>query len=533
MSGGPPAGRRAVLGGLAGAVGMGIVAGAGMARADGPAPKVDTTAGAVSGRREDGVTVFRGIRYGADTGPRRFQPPEPPRPWAGVLPAEAFGPACPQRSRTPGAQSEDCLFLNVWTPSPDRAARRPVLVYIHGGAFSNGAGDDPLTDGARLARRADAVVVTLNHRLNLFGYLYLARLGGPDLGDSGNCGQLDLLLALRWVRDNIEGFGGDPGTVTLFGQSGGGAKIATLMATPAAAGLFHSTWTMSGQQVTASGPLNATRRTLAFLDATGVGRDTVDTLRAMPPDRLLAGLAVTDPVIGRGGLYMGPVLDQRTLTRHPFFPDAPPQSAAVPMVIGNTRGETRNLIGRGEPDVFALTWAGLPERLAEHMRADIAPEAVIDAYRRVYPGIGPTDLFFAATTAARSWRGAVIEAEERAKQGAPTWAYQLDWPSPLDGGKWGAPHTLDIPLVFGTLEAPGSYSGAGPEAAALSALMMDRLAAFARTGDPALAGAAPWPRYTLPARTTMLFDTVSRAVDDPRGAERALFAKVPFIQWGT
>ncbi len=394
---------------------------------------VRTRSGRVRGESRQGLGVFRGIRYGVDTGPRRFMPPQAPPPWTEVVDALGFGAACPQ----PGVgepTSEDCLFLNVWTPGIDDGAR-PVLVYIHGGAYASGSGSSPLYDGTRLAERGDVVTVTLNHRLNAFGYLYLDRVARSEsLADSGNCGQLDLVLALEWIRDNISVFGGDPDNVTLFGQSGGGAKIATLMAMPAARGQFHRAMTMSGQQVTASGPLNATARTRALLAALGVPEARVQDLRTLPAERLLEAMQATDPIVGRGRLYFGPVLDERTLTRHPFYPDAPPQSANIPMIIGNTRDETRNLIGRGDPAVFALDWETLPERLAAEMRVDIRPETVVAHYRRLYPRSSPSDLFFAATTASRSWRGAIIELEARAAQPAGTWAYQLDWPSP-DGGR--------------------------------------------------------------------------------------------------
>ena len=380
----------------------------------------------------------------------------------GVVDALEHGRASPQ----PGADeptSEDCLFLNVWTPGVATAARRPVLVYIHGGAYASGSGSSPLYDGTRLAERGDVVLVTLNHRLNAFGYLYLDRIARTEaLADSGNCGQLDLVLALEWIRDNIAAFGGDPGNVTLFGQSGGGAKIATLMAMPAAAGLFHRALTMSGQQVTASGPLNATARTRALLAALQLPEARVQDLRTLPAERLLEAMQATDPIIGRGRLYFGPVLDERTLRRHPFYPDAPPLAARLPMIIGNTRGETRNLIGRGDPATFDLGWDTLAERMSGELRVDIQPELVVATYRRLYPHYSPSDVFFAATTAARSWRGAIIELEARAAQPADTWAYQLDWPSPADGGRWGAFHGLDIPLLFGTLDADGSLTGQRP-----------------------------------------------------------------------
>jgi len=478
------------------------------------APIARTPRGRLRGAVEHGALAFKGVRYGAAA---RFRAPRAAPGWRGVRDALAFGPACPQRGLAHEAQSEDCLFLNVWTPALTGA--RPVLVYIHGGAYNTGSGSSAVTNGARLAASGDVVVLTLNHRLNVFGYGYFAAHG---FADSGNAGQLDLILALEWVRDNIAAFGGDPACVTVFGQSGGGAKIATLMAMPAARGLFHRAFTMSGQQVTASGPLNATRRSEAFIEALG----RADALAWAPVDRLVASLAPTDPVLGYGALYFGPVLDQRHLMRHPFYPDAPAQSNAIAMMIGNTRDETRGFVG-DDRALFALTWDELPARLAAGMRVDILPAHVIAAYRRFYPGISPSDLYFAATTAARSWRGALIELEARADVGAPAFAYQLDWRCPREGGVYGAPHTLDIPLVFGNLEASPWIGARTPEAEAVSSAIMQALLRFARTGDPG------WAPYTREQRATMIFDTDSRVENDPRNAERELFAAVPYVQPGT
>ena len=488
-----------------------------------------TTAGAVRGERVDGVSRFLGIRYGADTAPLRFRAPRPPQPWTEVHDALHFGAASPQRADEKPV-SEDCLFLNVWTPDLSERARRPVMVYIHGGAYATGSGSSPLYDGSTLCARGDVVVVTLNHRLNLFGYLYLARLDAR-FPDSGNAGMLDLVLALHWVRDNIARFGGDPQRVMLFGQSGGGAKIATLLAMPAAAGLFHRVATMSGQQLTASGPQNATRRARQLLESPPLRGLSLDAVATAPFERLLEASAATDPIIGAGSLYFGPVLDERHLLRHPFYPDAPPQSAHIPMIIGNTHDETRGLIR--DPAVWTLDWNTLPARLEREMRIDIDPDVVVREYRRMYPALSAVDVFYAATTAARSWRGAIVEAELRAAQRAPAWTYQLDFPSPLDGGKWGAFHTHDIPLVFGTLTARGSSTADDADTRRVSRQMGDAFIALARAGNPNHPGLPHWQPYMPPERATMLFDRETRLANDPRGGERRLFERVPFIQQGT
>ena len=487
-------------------------------------PVVSTSLGRIQGTLESGLSVFRGIRYGVAS---RFEAPVAPRASRDILYAGRFGPSAPQRGTRYAPTSEDCLFLNVWTPDASPRARRPVMVYIHGGAYASGSVVDPLNDGRHLAS-AGNVVVTVNHRLNAFGYLYLSRLD-PRFPDSGNAGQADLVLALAFIRANIAAFGGDPDRVMVFGQSGGGAKIATMMAMPAAAGLFGRAVTMSGQQVTASGPLNATARARAYMDALKVR--SVDALRALPAAAMVDGLSATDPILG-GGVYFGPVLDMKWLARHPFWPDAPAQSNAIPMMLGNTRDETRAFFGPDQPKVVGLNWNNLADRMAPELRVDIHPEWVVRAYRQAVPGITAEQLFFRATTAARSWRGQIEEADARARAGAPTWVYQLDFASPVEPWR-GAPHTLDIPLVFGTLDAPGSLTGTGRSAQAVSACMMKAFTAFAHGGDPNGASLLAWPQYSLSARATMIFDTDTRVVDDPRRWERELFARVPYIQPGT
>jgi para-nitrobenzyl esterase len=490
-----------------------------------------TRAGRIAGVRERGVYVFKGVPYGADTAARRFRPPLAVSAWKRVRDALEYGPACPQ----PEAEepvSEDCLSLNIWTPALRDGGQRPVMVYIHGGEYSSGSGSSPLYDGTRLCLRGDVVVVTVNHRLNAFGHLYLGRLGGPSYAASGNVGLVDLVLALQWVRDHAAEFGGDSQRVMLFGQSGGGAKIATLLAMPGARGLFQRVATMSGQQITASGPRGATQRAEAFLAALNIEPTDVARVLSVDAAALTAATRANDPSLAGRSLYFGPVLDQYTLPRHPFYPDAPPLAASIPMMIGNTRDETRAFHGK-DRGIFELSWQELPERLLPALHVDVDPDYVIAEYRRMYPDYTPTEVFFAATTAGRSWRGAIIEAELRAEQGAPVHAYQLDYRSPLEGGRYAAMHTMDIPLVFDNIAQPGSLTGQDAAAQKVADRMSDAFVAFARSGDPNHAGLPQWRPYDLKTRSTLLFDVECKLADDPRGGERLLFAQVPYIQRGT
>ena len=504
--------RAALLGGL------GL---AGRAAARAPNLKV----GRYLGVREGGVTAFRGIRYGRAP---RFQPPVP-EPWDGPpLTADRFGPIAPQASGHGEVMSEDCLFLNIWTPEVHPGAKRAVMVYFHGGAYTSGTVTDPLTQGASLAGQADVVVVTVNHRINLFGYGWLKPFGAR-FADSGNLGQLDLILALRWVREHIGAFGGDPARVMVFGQSGGGAKIATLMAMPAADGLFTAAATMSGQQVVASGPAHAAERTRTLMAALKLAPTDIDALLALPVDRLIEGLGARDPIMG-GPLYFGPVLDMNNLPRHPFWPDAAPQSLHIPMILGNMRDETRNFINPRGPKLAGLGWDNLAARIGPEVKVDIDIDWVVAQYRGRYPDWSPQQIFYAATTAGRSWPGQVIEADARARAGGDaTWVYQVDRPSPLDPLR-GAAHTDDIPYVFGTLDAPGSYSGHDGEARAIRDAMMAGFAGLAKAGRP---GLEQWTNYRLPDRATLVIGKTIGMANDPRRWQRELWAKGPYVQPGS
>lgn len=500
--------RRVILGGI-GALALTAVGGQAMTIRP---PTIDAPAGRYLGSIQydpvDKVTIkakrFAGIRYARA---ERFHAPRPV-PIAEQAADGGLGPACPQPGDRYQPQSEDCLILNVWTPAQASDEARPVMVYFHGGAYSTGSVTDPVNDGTNLAADGDVVVVTVNHRLNALGYLYM-----PDrFPDSGNNGQLDLIVALQWVQRNIAAFGGDPGNVTLFGQSGGGAKIATLTAMPAASGLFHKAITMSGQQVTASGPLNAAKRRQAFLAALGDDADPAE----VPIDHLIRALSATDPVLG-GRVYMGPVLDMQHLLRHPFWPDAAPQSNHIPMMLGNTIMETRAFYHPDRPPIAGLTMDNLAERIARQMRVDIRPDWVVAQFRARYPGAAPLELFHRIVTAARSWRGQVEEAEARARAGPRTadrtFVYQLDFEQ--------AKHTDDIALSFRTIADPT------PPQQRMSDRLMDAYVTFARTGNPG------WDAYDMVERKTMIFDENSRVERDPRQWERELFATVPYIQPGS
>ena len=523
-----------------------------------------TTAGRVHGRDAgEGILCFKGIPYGLDTAQTRFAAPKPPVPWNDVRDALEWGPRAPQvpgaRPRRAdaavaampgyhlppdeGPESEDCLHLNVWTPGLRDGKKRPVMVYIHGGAYSNGTVNAVLYDGARLAKRGDVVVVTVNHRLNLFGYLYLAQLlPGQGFEDSGNAGQLDLVLALQWVRDNIAEFGGDPSRVMIFGQSGGGAKCATLMAQPSAHGLFHGVISMSGQQVTGAQPEHASQRAKAVLKVLGLDTAAPEAaakvLRTVPTATLQAAT--------HSGGYYGPVTDGRSLPVDPFSPTDPKISVDVPMIMGNMHDETRVLIGGGQPALFSLTWETLPgalEKNAPYLKSDTislpVPE-VIAKYREWHPEYSASDVFFAVTTDSRSWRGQVIEAERRAADPAAqprTWVYQLNWKSPVEGGRFGAPHTLDIPLAFDNVAVSpgmvGSSEADKAQAQQLVEIVSETYIAFARNGDPNNPHAPQWPAYDLGKRATMIFDLPSRIENDPRGKERRYLGQVPYVQPGT
>jgi para-nitrobenzyl esterase len=488
---------------------------------------VRTSAGAVRGETVDGVHSFKGIPYAADpAGERRFLPPRPAPPWARVRDARAYGPTAPQPAAPPWRldtgsavpESESCLVLNVWTASQD--GTRPVLVWLHGGGFSTGSGSQPWYDGSALARRDDVVVVTLNHRLGLLGFLDLGSVAGPLYEDAGHAGLLDLVAALTWVRDEIASFGGDPARVTIFGESGGGGKVLALLAMPAAAGLFSGAIVQSGAFLDGPGERGQEPAVAADLAREVVERlGGVEAVLAAPVERLV-GVQVA--IEGRhrpgsgGVMPFCPIVDGRVLPDHPLDALAAGASAEVPLVLGTNRHETTLFLWFGD-EAFRedpLGWEpaddAVPARLAGYVGDRL--ERLVATYRELRPGITNRDLTIAIST--DNLRMSAVRLAEAKLEGgtAPVYVYRFDWESPLHGGALGATHALEIPFVFDTTERrAASRDGAGRKA--LAASMSDAWVRFA-------SGVAPWTPYTLDRRETMLFGTTSRIVADPDREER-------------
>jgi para-nitrobenzyl esterase len=492
-------------------------------------PVVTTKYGPVKGSVEDGIATFKGVRYGADTSTTRFQPSAPPTPWTEPADALGYANSAPQpasgdggglfaswRPNPPLPASEDCLFLNVWTPAAD-AKKRPVLVWFHGGGFTTGSGSSNAYDGIRLAKRGDVVVVTTNHRLNLFGYLNLAAYG-DQFADSGAVGALDMVASLEWVRDNIAAFGGDPNNVLIFGESGGGSKVCTLMGMDKAKGLFHRAVVQSGPRI-----MHAAK------DASGKAADEVvkklGLTKANIADILTKPIAdIQAAAEGNVVAGSGPVVTGVSITRHPFDPDAPPQSADVPLLIGSNRTEGTSLDGPRDPTLFDLTWDTLPAAIQKQFKGK-NPKTIIDLYRKNYPNIEAPELYFMAGADGRFMRGSVTIADRKAAQaGAPVFFYHLDWTTPVLGGKRYVPHALDIGMVFDNVAKSESMSGTGPEAQAIADQMSESWLAFAKTGNPSNPKVGDWPAYTAAARNMMVFRTQPGVETDIRAAERAATA---------
>ncbi|HVC61209.1 MAG TPA: carboxylesterase/lipase family protein [Acetobacteraceae bacterium] len=510
-------------------------------------PIVETTGGKLRGALTGGVAAFRGVPYGASTaGANRFMPPRPPQPWAGVRDALDYAGQAPQARLgpapraemvdfsgppDPSPETEDCLTLNVWTPAAEGTAKRPVMVWLHGGAFSFGSANSLRLQGMRLCQRGDVVLVTVNQRLNIFGHLDLSELGGAEYAASGNAGTLDMVAALQWVRDNIAGFGGDPGCVTIFGESGGGGKVSTLLAMASARGLFHRAIVQSGASVRLRTRDRAAKLTEAVMHELGLTRAALADLHAMPMRRLLAAIGPAQQAIGPSPWPLldrypfGPVVDGTLLPRQPFDPDATPVSADIPLVIGDCTHEAALFLAHDDKVWHrTLTDAELHARVAAVAGAQA--DRVVATYRRLMPGAGPAERLIATLTDCNFRIRSLLMAERRARQsGAPVWMYSFAWRTPLFDGRLGAPHAIDVPFTFDTLEFTNATDRSAA-AHALAATMSGAWATFAHAGVPGHASLPAWPAYSEARRATMVLDADCHVADDPGAETRALWAEI-------
>ncbi len=490
----------------------------------------ETSYGKIRGMLVEDIKVFKGVPYGGNTaGANRFMPPVRPAKWAGIRDAIAYGPTAPQTVGTGGnrpgvpPENEDCLVLNVFTPSVS-GGKRPVMVWLHGGGFSTGSGSSAINDGTSLAHTSDVVVVTINHRLNVLGSTYLGEAAGPEFALSGSVGILDIVAALQWVRENIAHFGGDPNLVTIFGQSGGGRKVATLMSMPSAKGLFHRGIIESGAVLRLTTPEDAIHDTQLLLTELGLKANQARELQNVPIARLLAANAAVQQKIAPrepGMVANSPMIDGKALPGHPWDPAGPALSANIPLLIGWARTE-ETLYDRPTPEKLALDEAGLKKRAAERVGGD--SDRVIEAFRKAHPEATPWDLWILiATDHPRGAYTRELAKRKVAQGGSPAYVYRFDWETPEGGGHMRSPHTVEIPFVFNNIKIAGPLISKMPEAYALARTVSASSVAFARTGNPNTSQLAKWPAYSAKSRDTMLFNNQSRIVSDPdRGPRLAM-----------
>ena len=499
-------------------------------------PVVETTHGKVRGETVLGVQVYRGLHYAATTGgANRFRPPQPLPGWTGIREATSNGPACPQLPKPEntdpffawysaiGATGEDCLSLNLFTPGTDGTGRA-VLVWIHGGGWREYCGSAPGFDGTNLARTEDVVVVSITHRLGVLGFLTLDT-ADDDFADSGNAGALDIVAALGWIHDNIAAFGGDPGNVTLFGESGGASKLAALLSMRRAKGLFHKAVLQSsagGMRLAA--PDEAAARSRRLAGALGLDRLDPATLQSLPVQAILDA-SRTVPGSFRG------MIDGRSFDADPFGATAPATAAGVPMLAGCTLTETTYYL-RGDARNFALDWADIRRRLSRLFEADAAAmERILDAYRSHYPAASASRVLTLASSdfvfKRNTWRMAALQSAQ-----APAWAYHFEWQTPIEGGRMGAPHTSEIPFIFGTTAAARGCIGDGADLPRMTRLMMATWGAFARSGNPSTPALPDWPEYEAEGRRTMILDLEPGVARDPGGIARSALDDLPHFGYG-
>jgi para-nitrobenzyl esterase len=489
---------------------------------------VETTYGKLAGKQVGRVLQWRGVPFAAPpVGPRRFLPPEPPVPWPGARDATRFGPASLQPGSpmeamfgaTTGQNGEDCLYLNVFAPAAEGSGR-PVMVWIHGGAFVGGSGSTAWYDGSTFSANADVVVVTINYRLGLLGFLHLAEAAGERYAMSGNCGILDQIGALEWVGANIEAFGGDPARVTVFGESAGAMSIGTLLAIPAASGLFRAAILQSGSTSAHRSREQAQRVTAKVLTRLGVG---AGQLADVPTGILLDAQAALTAGAAGGSMPFQPVVDGVCLPRPPSEAVAAGSAAGVRVLVGSNLDEM-TLFLAFDPAVANLDHETLRRRGAA-LVGEEAFERLAAGYGATRGGLTPSELLEAMMTDLVFRIPAIRLAEAQAAHGTPAWMYRFDWSTPAFGGRLKATHALDIPFVWDVIGKPGVelFTSDRSGRQALADRMHTAWLAFAQAGDPSTRLLPDWPPYEPSRRATMIFDDTCRIEQDPAAAERLLW----------